>query len=59
MKPGLITFACSVCFQDPNSIETKGLHLAVLFLLVTVGGVLSVIASVGITWARRAARLKN
>ena len=29
--------ACTVCFGDPNSAETKGLRGAILFLLLLVG----------------------
>lgn len=29
--------ACTVCFGDPNSAETRGLRGAILFLLVLVG----------------------
>ena len=29
--------ACTVCFGNPNSSETKGLRGAILFLLVLVG----------------------
>ena len=28
--------ACTVCFGDPNSAETKGLRTAILFLLALV-----------------------
>jgi hypothetical protein len=31
--------ACTVCFGDPNSAETRGLRGAILFLLVLVGAV--------------------
>ena len=31
--------ACTVCFGDPDSAETKGLRGAILFLLLLVGGV--------------------
>jgi hypothetical protein len=29
--------ACTVCFGDPNSSETRGLRGAILFLLLLVG----------------------
>jgi hypothetical protein len=29
--------ACTVCFGDPNSAETRGLRGAIVFLLVLVG----------------------
>lgn len=50
-------FACSVCFGDPNSLQSKALGGAVLFLLAVIGGVLVSIAFLAITWSRRAKKL--
>ena len=49
--------ACAVCFGDPNSPLTKGIKAGVVLLILVVGGVLGAIASVGISWARRAKAL--
>jgi hypothetical protein len=35
--PGAPVLACTVCFGDPGSAETRGLKGAVLFLLLLVG----------------------
>lgn len=47
-------WACSVCFGDPHSDTSKGLKLAVLFLIGVVGVVLTAIASIAFRWAHRA-----
>jgi hypothetical protein len=36
LAPAPPLLACTVCFGDPNSAETKGLRSAILFLLVLV-----------------------
>lgn len=54
-----VLFACSVCFGDPNSLQSKALGGAVLFLLAVIGGVLTVIALLGYTWAQRAKKLSE
>ncbi|OGW80927.1 MAG: hypothetical protein A3C47_05635 [Omnitrophica bacterium RIFCSPHIGHO2_02_FULL_51_18] len=51
--------ACSVCFGDPGSSQTKGAIAGALFLLAVVGLVLSVIAGIGFTWARRAKKQRD
>lgn len=51
--------ACSVCFGDPNSMQSKALAVAVLFLLGTVGAVLGGIAYSMFTWSRRAKKLSE
>ncbi len=53
----LFFLACSVCFGDPNSQMTKGAMLGVFFLLGLVIFVLGAIASVAVTWSRRARKL--
>ena len=37
LVPAAPVAACTVCFGDPDSSETKGLRGAILFLLVLVG----------------------
>ena len=49
--------ACSVCFGDPKSLQSRGTLLGVLFLLGVVTLVLGGIASTAILWARRAKKL--
>jgi hypothetical protein len=49
--------ACSVCFGDPNSGMSKGIKAGVLLLILVVSGVLGGIASVVISWSRRAKAL--
>jgi hypothetical protein len=36
LVPAAPLHACTVCFGDPNSAETRGLRGAILFLLVVV-----------------------
>ncbi len=35
--PASPIWACSVCFGDPNSAETRGLRGAIAFLILVVG----------------------
>lgn len=49
--------ACTFCFGDPNSHSTKGVKIAVLFLLGIVIFVLGAVACVIMTWVSRARRL--
>jgi hypothetical protein len=51
--------ACSVCFGDPNSVMSKGIKAGVVLLILIVGGVLGGIASVAVSWARRAKALEQ
>ena len=51
--------ACSVCFGNPDSQMTKGAMLGVFFLLGLVVFVLGAIASVAVTWSRRARKLSH
>lgn len=37
LLPGMPAFACTTCFGDPNSAETRGLRGAIVFLLILVG----------------------
>lgn len=48
------SWACSVCFGDPNSLIAKGTKAGVLFLIFVVVAVLLSIFSIGLTWSRRA-----
>ncbi|HSA58158.1 MAG TPA: hypothetical protein VLJ37_00530 [bacterium] len=52
-------WACALCFGDSNSEMTRGLKAGILLLILVVAGVLAGIASVGITWARRAKALEG
>jgi hypothetical protein len=52
-------WACAVCFGDPNSEMTKGLKAGIILLILVVAAVLTAIASIGITWARRAKALEQ
>ena len=49
--------ACSVCFGDPDSLHTKGMSMAILFLLVITTGVLGSFATFFIYLMRRAKRM--
>jgi hypothetical protein len=49
--------SCPVCFGDPSSPMTQSAKWGVLFLLVVVVCVLAGIATVAVTWARRARAL--
>jgi hypothetical protein len=37
LLPGMPVEACTTCFGDPNSAETRGLRGAIVFLLILVG----------------------
>ena len=47
-------WACSVCFADPGSASSKGVVLAVLFLMGVVGLVLAAVMATLLVWSRRA-----
>jgi hypothetical protein len=49
-----ISFACAVCFGNPDSLSSKAVWVGVVFLLGVVGLVLAVIAYTGFVWAKRA-----
>jgi hypothetical protein len=51
--------ACSVCFGDPDSPETKGAKLAIVFLLVVTFGVLGSFGTFFVLLMRRARRLAD
>ena len=46
-------FACSVCFGDPNSLESKGMQAGIIALLVTIGAVLCAFAAFFLYLRRR------
>ena len=50
--------ACSVCNLDPHSVTRRGANLAILVMLVFVGGVLAAISGIAYTWFKRAERLE-
>lgn len=49
--------ACSVCFGDPGSASSRGVVMAVLFLIGVVGTVLTGVAATIFVWANRARKL--
>jgi len=52
-------WSCAVCFGDPDSTMTKGIKAGIILLILVVGGVLGVIATIGLSWARRAKALEG
>lgn len=52
--PSFIFTACSVCFGDPQSLQSKGLFYSICFLLAVIGTVLGALAWTAYSWARRA-----
>lgn len=50
--------ACAVCFGDPNSQLTKAMAPGILFLLGSIGTVLSGFAALFCYWALRMKRLR-
>ena len=53
MNISTLSFACAVCFGDPNSLSSKALWVAVFFLFGLVLSVLGGIAWTGFVWSRR------
>jgi hypothetical protein len=55
MKSLLFFFlpACSVCFGDPNSPETKGILAGVIFLMGILGIVLGSVGAAIYKWNKR------
>lgn len=49
--------ACSVCFGDPASAQSKGVAAGVLFLMAVIAGVLAAIAGIALRWRARAKKL--
>jgi hypothetical protein len=56
---GMLSFACAVCFGDPDSLMAKAISPAVLFMMAIVFFVLSVIGGTAFVWARRAKDLEK
>jgi len=52
-------FACSVCYGDPDSLLTRGLNLAVMFLMAVIGSVLASCAAYFAFVGRRSVRLRK
>lgn len=46
--------ACSVCFGDPSSASSKGMVLAILFLMGVIGSVLAAVMVTILVWTHRA-----
>lgn len=59
MSLSTLSFACAVCFGDPNSLSSKALWVAVFFLFGLVLFVLGGIAWTGYVWARRGKKLQG
>lgn len=59
MSISWLPIACSVCFGDPKSLQSRGLFFGVCLLLGVVVFVLGGIALTAVTWARRAKKLEN
>lgn len=58
LAPAAPIQACTVCFGDPNSAETKGLRGAIIFLLLLVG--LVQVGFIRLFWSiRQRARLHD
>ncbi len=55
----LLSMACSVCFGDPKSLQSRGLFFGVCFLMGVIGFVLAGVASTAVSWARRAKKLEG
>ncbi len=59
---GVFIFAgpspCPGCFAEPESPMNQGVHAGVLVLLGVVGLVLTALATVLLSWMRRAAKLE-
>ncbi len=54
-----VAAACTVCFGDPESPETKGVSAAVMFLLIVTMGVLGGFGTFFIYLMRRAKTLES
>ena len=54
-----ISFACAVCFGNPDSLSSKALLAGVFFLVGVIGTVLASIAWTGFVWAQRAKKIKE
>lgn len=53
------SFACSVCFGDPNSDMVRGAKAGVLFLAAIIYLQLMLMGGVAATWIVRARRLRR
>lgn len=53
------SFACAVCFGNPDSLSSKALLAGVFFLIGVVGTVLVGIFWTGFVWAKRAKVLEK
>ena len=59
MRALLSFVACSVCFGDPKSLQSRGALFGVLFLLGVVAAVLGSIAWTACLWTKRSKKLEN
>ena len=53
------TYACAVCYGAADDPMTKGMNLAIIFLLGAIGTILLGIVAVTIYFARRAKLVNN
>ena len=51
--------ACAVCYGDADDPMTKGMTMAIIFLLCAIGSILLGIIAVTIYFARRAKLVNN
>lgn len=51
--------ACAVCYGDPASPQTKGMNMAILFLLAVVGLMLASFAAMFSYWMMRSRRISK
>ena len=54
-----ISFACAVCFGNPDSLSSKALLAGVFSLVGVVAIVLASIAWTGFVWAQRAKNIEE
>ena len=52
-------YACSVCYGNPDSPLTRGLNLAMMFLMAVIGSLLSLFAVYFIFVARRSVMIRK
>jgi len=52
-------YACAVCYGNPDSPLTRGLNLAVMFLIAVIGSLLSMFAVYFTFVARRSVRIRK
>ncbi len=53
------SYACAVCFGDPDSGQTKSVKVGILFLMAIIGAVLTAIFFKGLEWSRKDKKLES